>query len=216
LRGYIAILSHDQPDRDRHQLAGIDLGEQLESGTMRPAPTVDGLSGAQPSATGKQLIRQLVFVIPTTYPPSLWGTIFAELLITFEDSMSEETPDFNINPDGGMNTPAVYYKGHRIEIVPPDTKRLIGNYWQIKIDGVLKHGAKAVRLLLMAVLCNYKSFLMRYLLLYRVSVAQNATQTAVRFWQFPNHACNRSTNWTLIMISGGGRRALVQILVRAN
>jgi hypothetical protein len=30
------------------------------------------------------------------------------------------------------------YKGHQVEIVPPDTKRLIGNYWQIKIDEVLK------------------------------------------------------------------------------
>jgi hypothetical protein len=30
------------------------------------------------------------------------------------------------------------YSGHRVEIVPPDTAHLIGNYWQIKIDGVLQ------------------------------------------------------------------------------
>jgi hypothetical protein len=53
--------------------------------------------------------------------------------------MSEETPDFNIEPDGGMTPPSQFtYKGHRVEIVPPDTQRLIGTYWQIKIDGVLK------------------------------------------------------------------------------
>jgi hypothetical protein len=28
--------------------------------------------------------------------------------------------------------------GHQVEIVPPDTAHLIGNYWQIKIDGVLR------------------------------------------------------------------------------
>ena len=54
--------------------------------------------------------------------------------------MSEETPDFNIEPDGGMTPPSQFtYKGHRVEIVPPDTQRLIGNFWQIKIDGVLKN-----------------------------------------------------------------------------
>jgi hypothetical protein len=54
--------------------------------------------------------------------------------------MSEETPDFNIVPDGGMTPPSQFtYKGHRVEIVPPDTQRLIGNFWQIKIDGVLKN-----------------------------------------------------------------------------
>jgi hypothetical protein len=38
-----------------------------------------------------------------------------------------------------MTPPSQYtYKGHRVEIVPPDSRRLIGNYWQIKIDGVLK------------------------------------------------------------------------------
>jgi hypothetical protein len=53
--------------------------------------------------------------------------------------MSEETPDFNVDPDGGMIPPAQFtYKGHQVEIVPPDTQRLIGNYWQIKIDDVLK------------------------------------------------------------------------------
>jgi hypothetical protein len=53
--------------------------------------------------------------------------------------MSEETPDLNIDPEGGMTPPARFtYKGHQVEIVPPDTRRLIGNYWQIKIDGVLQ------------------------------------------------------------------------------
>jgi hypothetical protein len=53
--------------------------------------------------------------------------------------MSEQTPDFNIEPDGGMTPPTQFtYKGHGVEIMPPDTQRLIGNYWQIKIDGVLK------------------------------------------------------------------------------
>jgi hypothetical protein len=52
--------------------------------------------------------------------------------------MSKETPNFNIDPDGGMIPPAKFtYKGHRVEIVPPDTQRLIGNYWQIMIDGTL-------------------------------------------------------------------------------
>jgi hypothetical protein len=53
--------------------------------------------------------------------------------------MSEETPDFNIDPDGGMIPPNQFtYRDRQVEIVPPDTQRLIGNYWQIKIDGVLQ------------------------------------------------------------------------------
>jgi hypothetical protein len=53
--------------------------------------------------------------------------------------MSEGTPSFNIDPDGGMTAPARFtHNGHRVEIVPPDTAHLIGNYWQIKIDGVLQ------------------------------------------------------------------------------
>jgi hypothetical protein len=53
--------------------------------------------------------------------------------------MSEETPDFNLEPEGGMTPPARFaYKGRQVEIVPPDTRRLIGNYWQIKIEGVLQ------------------------------------------------------------------------------
>jgi hypothetical protein len=53
--------------------------------------------------------------------------------------MSEETPKFNIDPDGGMTVPIQFtYKGQGVEIVPPDTSHLIGNYWQIKIDGVLQ------------------------------------------------------------------------------
>ena len=53
--------------------------------------------------------------------------------------MSEETPDFNIGPDGGMTaTDQFTHNGRRVEIVPPDTRHLIGKYWQIKIDGVLQ------------------------------------------------------------------------------
>jgi hypothetical protein len=53
--------------------------------------------------------------------------------------MPEETPNFNIDPDGGMTAPAQFtYKGRRVEIVPPDTRHFIGNYWQIKIDGDLQ------------------------------------------------------------------------------
>jgi len=50
-----------------------------------------------------------------------------------------DTPDFNIEPDGGMTPPAEFtYHGHQVEIVPPDPAHLIGNYWQIKIDGVIR------------------------------------------------------------------------------
>jgi hypothetical protein len=53
--------------------------------------------------------------------------------------MSEETPDFNIDPDGGMTAPAQFtYKGRRVEIVRPDTRHFIGIYWQIKTDDVLQ------------------------------------------------------------------------------
>jgi hypothetical protein len=53
--------------------------------------------------------------------------------------MSEETPNFNIDPEGGMTPPTQFtYKDRQVEIVPPDTRRLIGNYWQIKIDGILQ------------------------------------------------------------------------------
>jgi hypothetical protein len=53
--------------------------------------------------------------------------------------MSKETPNFNINPDAGMTPSGKFtYIGHQVEIVPPDTDHLIGNYWQIKIDGILQ------------------------------------------------------------------------------
>ena len=53
--------------------------------------------------------------------------------------MSEDTPDFSVDPDGGMTPPAKFtYNGHQVEIVPPDTDHLIGKYWQIKIDGILQ------------------------------------------------------------------------------
>ena len=53
--------------------------------------------------------------------------------------MSEETPNFNIDPDGGMTAPSrLTHNDHRVEIVPPDSEHLIGNFWQIKIDGVLQ------------------------------------------------------------------------------
>jgi hypothetical protein len=51
----------------------------------------------------------------------------------------EDTPDFTIDSDGGMTRPGDFtYNGHRVEIVTPDTAHLIGNFWQIKIDGVLR------------------------------------------------------------------------------
>lgn len=38
-----------------------------------------------------------------------------------------------------MTAPAQFtHNGHRVEIVPPDTRHFIGNYWQIKIDGILQ------------------------------------------------------------------------------
>jgi hypothetical protein len=50
--------------------------------------------------------------------------------------MSEETPDFNIDSGGGMTAITQFtHNGHQVEIIPPDTTRLIGNYWQIKVDG---------------------------------------------------------------------------------
>jgi hypothetical protein len=44
-------------------------------------------------------------------------------------------------PDGGMTPPAEFtytYNGHRVEILPPDKEHLIGNYWQVRIDGVIR------------------------------------------------------------------------------
>ena len=53
--------------------------------------------------------------------------------------MPEDRPDFNIDPDSGMTPPAEFtYKGHKVEILAPDTENLISNYWQIRIDGVLQ------------------------------------------------------------------------------
>ena len=53
--------------------------------------------------------------------------------------MPEDTSDFNIEPDGGMTPPAEFtYNGHKVEIVTPDTEHLIGNFWQIMIDGVIR------------------------------------------------------------------------------
>ena len=50
--------------------------------------------------------------------------------------MSEETQNFNVNPDAGRNPSTEFtYSGRRVEIVSPDTAHLI---WQIKIDGVLR------------------------------------------------------------------------------
>ena len=49
------------------------------------------------------------------------------------------TPDSIIEQDGGMTPPAEFtYNGHKVEIVPPNTEHLIGNFWQIKIDGVIR------------------------------------------------------------------------------
>jgi hypothetical protein len=51
----------------------------------------------------------------------------------------EDTPDFTIDPDGGMTRPVDFtHHGHRVEIVPPETEHLIGDFWQIEIDGVIR------------------------------------------------------------------------------
>jgi hypothetical protein len=47
--------------------------------------------------------------------------------------MFEDTTEDGMTPSGKFT-----YIGHQVEIVPPDTARLIGNYYQIKIDGVLR------------------------------------------------------------------------------
>jgi hypothetical protein len=53
--------------------------------------------------------------------------------------MSEETPNINIAPDGGTTAPNQFtHNGHRVEVLPPDTRHFIGHYWKIKIDGVLQ------------------------------------------------------------------------------
>jgi hypothetical protein len=53
--------------------------------------------------------------------------------------MSEDTPDFSVDPEGGMTEPVKFtYNGHEVEIVPPDADHFIGNYWQIKIDGIFR------------------------------------------------------------------------------
>jgi hypothetical protein len=47
--------------------------------------------------------------------------------------MSEDTPDFSVDPNGGMTPPIKFtYSGHQVEIVPPDADRLIGSYCQFK------------------------------------------------------------------------------------
>ena len=59
--------------------------------------------------------------------------------ISINRKIGMQTPNFNINPDAGMTPSTEFtYRGHRVEIVPPDTAHLIGNYWQIKIDGILQ------------------------------------------------------------------------------
>jgi hypothetical protein len=53
--------------------------------------------------------------------------------------MSEDTPDFSVDPQGGMTQPVKFtYNGHQVDILQPDADHLIGSYWQIKIDGVLR------------------------------------------------------------------------------
>jgi hypothetical protein len=75
-------------------------------------------------------------------PVGITGNFFLVLdsfSINRKIGMSEETSNSNINPDAGMTPSTEFtYSGHRVEIVPPDTAHLIGNYWQIKIDGILQ------------------------------------------------------------------------------
>ena len=51
----------------------------------------------------------------------------------------EDTPDFNIDAEGEITRSAGFtYNGHTVEILAPDKDHLLGNYWQIKIDGVIR------------------------------------------------------------------------------
>jgi hypothetical protein len=53
--------------------------------------------------------------------------------------VTPEDTGFNIDPNSGMTPPAEFtYNGHQVQILPPDKEHLIGNYWQIRIDGVIR------------------------------------------------------------------------------
>ena len=53
--------------------------------------------------------------------------------------MTPEDTGFNIDPNSGMTPPDEFtYNGHQVQILPPDKEHLIGNYWQIRIDGVIR------------------------------------------------------------------------------
>jgi hypothetical protein len=68
-----------------------------------------------------------------TVPPNPGGSRVRIKVVT------PDTPDFNIEPYGGTTPPAEFtYNGHKVEILPPDTAHLIGNYWQIRIDCVIR------------------------------------------------------------------------------
>jgi hypothetical protein len=51
----------------------------------------------------------------------------------------EDTPNFNIDAEGEITRSARFTcNGHTVEILVPDKEHFIGNYWQIRIDGVIR------------------------------------------------------------------------------
>ena len=53
--------------------------------------------------------------------------------------------------DGELVAPVEFtYNGHQIEIVLPDEEHLVGNFWQITIDGVLQRNVLYSSLLVAA------------------------------------------------------------------
>jgi len=53
--------------------------------------------------------------------------------------MSEETPNFKHRPRWRNDRACpIHLQGSPRRDRPPDTRHLIGNYWQIKIDGALQ------------------------------------------------------------------------------
>jgi hypothetical protein len=53
--------------------------------------------------------------------------------------MSADTPYLSIGPQGVITPPAKFtYNGYQVDIVRSDAERLIGRYWQIKIDGIFR------------------------------------------------------------------------------
>jgi|HubBroStandDraft_3_1064219.scaffolds.fasta_scaffold52778_3 hypothetical protein len=59
--------------------------------------------------------------------------------------------------NGRMTPPAEFtYNGHGVETVPPDTRHLTGNYWEIKIDGVDIDGQRRRKSLLADITSRFR------------------------------------------------------------